>query len=81
MMRMMATRTTEGVAMTGPEHFKQGEKLLAKAEGREPNMPVPLVQRAQAHFMAAQVVATIRTAYASMPDDENALQLQDEWGM
>lgn len=58
--------------MNGPDHFRQGEAELAV--GCEVGCPhsgcaheMAHVARAQAHFTAALVGATVHAAYGSMP--------------
>lgn len=57
--------------MTGPQHYREGERLLRKAEGETPEWAATLAQLALAHFAAAQAAATAMcavTGEAHMPE-------------
>jgi hypothetical protein len=50
--------------MTGPEHYAEGERLLAYADSLQdaPEVGAVVIAGAHAHFAAAQVAATIEAA-------------------
>ena len=70
--------------MTGIEHFKAGEQLLAKSEdmssnGKDLELARTWAQQAQAHFMAAQAMATIDSGFAVAAEAEDAFSLRKRW--
>jgi hypothetical protein len=60
--------------VNGPEHYAEGERVLAVAEGLDWQTPDGMdgsfarlcIEAAQAHFAAAQVAATMDVAGASV---------------
>lgn len=71
--------------MTGPDHFRNGERLLAEAKKTHPfsieaeDIPAYalLVAQANAHFAAAQAAATALAAALPLVGDD---QQVTDWG-
>ena len=69
--------------MTGPEHYREGERLLAEAKAEHPHAieaeDIPayalLIAEANAHFAAAQAAATALTG-PQVHYDERLTEIQ-----
>lgn len=59
--------------MTGPEHLAEGMHLLAVAEGSEglivAEAAMVVLRKAELHFLAAQVIATVECANRRINED------------
>ena len=58
--------------VTGPEHYREAERVLAQAHTVDPEFAAYLVAKAQAHATLALAAATAQGSAALPPDGNTA---------